>query len=78
MCGNPANLIDPSVTVIDFSDPAIAGSNVSFSCDPGYVLYGPNTVTCIDDGQWEPDPRNLTCKSMPILFCISEFVLRLL
>ena len=74
-CGNPATLLaDPSVTIVDYSDPATAGSNVSFSCDPGFVLNGPSTVMCMSDGLWKPDPRISVCKSK---FCISVFIVHL-
>ena len=28
------------------------GSLVSFSCDPGYILEGSNSLRCQDDGNW--------------------------
>ena len=28
---------------------------VSFSCNEGYTLYGPDSATCDEDGDWAPD-----------------------
>ena len=39
----------------------------SFNCsEPGHVLEGPNTTTCMGDGQWAPDPNQLqmNCKGI--------------
>ena len=46
-----------------YEDPPPEGQNVSFSCPPEMVLTGPNTTTCMEDGEWEPDPNSLTCES---------------
>ncbi|XP_072049129.1 uncharacterized protein [Amphiura filiformis] len=32
------------------------GSNASFICNPGYVLYGSETIKCQDDGTWTNVP----------------------
>jgi hypothetical protein len=51
-----------SLNVQDYSDPAVVGTMISFNCSrPEEVLIGPNTVTCMDDGQWEPEPQ-ISCK----------------
>ena len=36
------------------------GTNVAFSCDPGYELEGSISSTCDDSGSWNPPPP--TCK----------------
>ena len=54
-----------SLDVQDYSEPATVGTTISFDClRPEEVLVGPNTVTCMDDGQWEPDPHQIqiSCK----------------
>jgi hypothetical protein len=54
-----------SLDVQNYSEPAFIGTMISFNCSlPEEVLIGPNTVTCMDDGQWEPDPHqtNIGCK----------------
>ena len=46
-----------SLDALDYSEPATVGTTISFDCSrPEEVLIGPNMVTCMDDGQWEPDP----------------------
>ena len=60
-----ANTSD-SVTVIDeeFTPalPLIEGAIIKFSCPPEYALIGPNVTTCMENGEWEPDPREVQCK----------------
>ena len=34
-------------------------SNITFECDPEYVLKGSDTITCQKNGTWSPGP---TCK----------------
>ena len=49
---------------MDYIDPAIEGTTVTFECPHEHVLIGPNTTTCMGNGEWEPDPRDLTCKGI--------------
>ena len=52
---------------MDYKEPAINGTIVSFNCSqPGEVLIGPSTATCMDDGQWVPNPDQLhgNCKGI--------------
>ena len=55
------NQIDASITIHGSMNPAIEGTNVTFSCPHGLVLNGPNTSTCMRNGEWEADPQNLSC-----------------
>ena len=49
-----------SLNVLDYSEPAVQGTIVSLNCSrPEEVLVGSNTITCMDDGQWVPDPNQL-------------------
>ena len=66
-CPDPLHLLDDdqlTVVVPDYYFIPIVGANVSLSCNdsPGLVLTGPNTTTCMDNGQWEPDLKKLKCK----------------
>ena len=61
------------LNIHDYSEPAIVGTTLSFNCSqPKEVLIGPNT-TCMDDGQWVPDPLQLqiSCKGIEALFVAS-------
>ena len=40
--------------------PKVPGTNISFSCPPGLELNGTDT-TCDKNGEWDPDPRDVTC-----------------
>ena len=40
---------------------SIEGSTVRFSCPPGWELIGPDSAICTENGEWEPDPRQLMC-----------------
>ena len=61
-CGNPADQIDNSiVNILGYRDPAVEGNNITFSCLSGRVLNGPNTATCVGNGEWEPDLREVEC-----------------
>ena len=39
----------------------IEGSAVTYSCSPGLKVIESNKSTCMDNGQWEPDPLDVTC-----------------
>ena len=45
----------------DHEDPALKGENITFTCLSGAILNGPNSSTCIGNGEWEPDPREVEC-----------------
>ena len=40
-----------------YHSPALAGTTLTLSCPPGRILTGPNTTTCMENGEWEPDPQ---------------------
>ena len=72
----------PSLYILGYSEPAVVGTTVSFNCSqPGEVLTDPNTATCMEDGQWAPDPSQLQisckgdsrCMLSPIYMCIIQF-----
>ena len=45
------------------------GTTVSFNCsEPGQVLVGLNTATCMENGEWVPDPSllQMNCKGSDI------------
>ena len=40
-------------------------TTVTFQCQcPEHVITGPNTTTCMGNGEWEPDPREVECKGI--------------
>ena len=40
---------------------ALEGDSISFTCSSGFLLTGPNSSTCMGNGEWEPDPREVAC-----------------
>ena len=55
------------------SDIVLGGANITFTCPAGLVLTGPNTSTCMENGEWEPDLhtlRQLKCKGTPPLMIL--------
>ena len=66
-CGNlAAKVKNQSTLTIEYYDyPAldVEGASVTFACPPGLMLSGPNASTCMGNGEWEPDPRDVECKS---------------
>ena len=62
-CDSMATQNDNSTTVImKYTDPAVEGSNVTFSCPSGLILTGPSVATCMRNGKWEPDPMEVACR----------------
>ena len=44
-----------------YGDLPVEGSTIMFSCPPGMDLIGSNSATCMENGEWEPDPSGLMC-----------------
>ena len=65
-CGHPFQDVDNDSVIIEgyIMDPALEGAVLSFDCPPHYVLIGPNTTTCMGNGEWEPYPREVECKGI--------------
>jgi hypothetical protein len=62
-CGAPLDGSASSVLVMGYNDVALEGSSVNFTCSSGLVLTGPNSSTCMEDGNWEPDPSRSACRN---------------
>jgi hypothetical protein len=46
---------------VDYVDPALEGQTIMFICPRGQTLNGSNSSTCMGNGKWEPDPREVEC-----------------
>ena len=53
---------DITVSGLGYSKPSLEGESVNFTCPPKLVLFGPNSTTCMGNGEWKPDPRKVACK----------------
>ena len=51
-CQNPARLVDESIAVIGFREPATRGANLTLACDSGLMFTGPNSSICMENGEW--------------------------
>ena len=60
-CEDLASQVDGSTMVVGYRDPAVEGTNVTFSCPPGLVLTRPDISTCMRNGEWEPNPGEIKC-----------------
>ena len=59
--------VEDSVKVMGFKQPALRGSNVTLACPAGTTLNGPDTLTCMRNGEWKPDPNKHECKNESIV-----------
>ena len=56
---------DSSLTMITgYNDPALVGTNIIISClvNDGDTENKTMVLTCMDDGQWDPDPQLIGCR----------------
>ena len=49
------------VQVMGYEDSALAGESIMFTCTSGLEFSGPNSSTCMGNGEWEPDPEEVNC-----------------
>jgi hypothetical protein len=63
ICDLPTSLLRHPVIVDAGSqdNPHREGQFIIYTCPPGFVLTGPNASVCTENGEWEPDPRELDC-----------------
>ena len=55
-------LDDPTNGQVDTSDGTTLNDTATYSCVPGYALFGDSTQFCDDDGQWSGSPP--TCEGL--------------
>ena len=51
----------PSFEALGDTDLPVYGTTFTFRCPPGRTLMGPNSTTCMETGEWEPDPSEAVC-----------------
>ena len=61
-CGTPPSPVSGSVQP---HTNTTEGSVVVFQCDPGFVPVGEMTTVCGRNGQWTPNPGDVTCSPGP-------------
>ena len=67
-CGYPTLVDDHSLKVVGYNTPLLEGSNIT---PLSMYLFGPSTFTCMGNGEWEPDLRNVECNGI-FLYCINN------
>ena len=62
-CGDPlAAINDSTLRIADYNDElTLEGTTVNYTCPTGLILNGTSQSTCMSDGQWKPDPREVAC-----------------
>ena len=65
-CGDPLDhqilSVNNFIISTGYTNPALEGSSVNFSCPSELVLDGFKSSICMGNGKWEPDPRVVKCK----------------
>ena len=72
-----------SISVVDCQDPpsepdngslekttTTFGSNVTYSCQTGYLLQGNSIITCLADGQWSGGSPDCLCENKNTLLLL--------
>ena len=54
-------MITDVLIIEGYEDPALVGKNITFNCREGLMLIGPSSVTCMGNGEWEPNPKDAIC-----------------
>ena len=49
----------------------IAGATATYTCNPDYILIGPASIECLDNGEWTPLPNCLPGKCLSKYHCIN-------
>jgi hypothetical protein len=76
-CANVLYQAHDNIRVIGYSDPALEGSSVTLECiSPHLVHMGPNITTCMENGEWEPDPREVNCIGEIVRSSLASLFLR--
>ena len=47
-----------------YEEPNLEGDSITFSCHDELMFTGPNSSTCVENGEWEPNPREAFCTSV--------------
>ena len=62
LTGESSNPIEVTKALaVGYVDPVLEGQNIIFTCPSGQILNGSITSTCMENGEWEPDPQEVQC-----------------
>ena len=54
-------LVNNDIIIEGYEDPALEGENIRFICSSESMFSGPNSSTCMRNGEWEPHPNEVAC-----------------
>ena len=64
-CRDPMDKVldQSSIVIVGYDDtiPSLEGHTVNYTCLTGVKLTGPIMSTCMENGNWEPDPGKVSC-----------------
>ena len=55
-------LVQEEVQLIINEEIFTEGVEIMFTCPPDFLLSGADTSTCMEDGQWLPNPSQVECR----------------
>ena len=65
-CGDPFDRLSyndsESIWILGYTNAVLEGDKINFTCTSGMELVGPNSITCMANGEWEPNPKEVECK----------------
>ena len=67
-CGDPTPPVNGSI--VGFVS-AVVGSQVLYSCDPGFLPEGLRTSICSSNMNWSPNPAEFPCRNPSELYTYS-------
>ena len=68
-CSNPMALVNNNnIRIVGYNDFALESDHITFTCPSGLIFNGSTTSTCMGNGEWEPDPREVHCISINELY----------
>ena len=54
-------LTQSNIRVTGYEDPALVGESITFTCLSRQEPNGPRSSTCMENGEWEPNPGEVNC-----------------
>ena len=67
-CGDPTPPVNGSI--VEFVS-AVVGSQILYSCDPGFLPEGLRTSMCSLNMSWHPNPADFPCRNPSELYTYS-------
>ena len=55
------------IAILGSTNPVLVGMSIMLHCLPEKTLIGPENITCMENGEWEPNPGNAVCNDSKLL-----------